>query len=180
MRLTKRSRTLLAALLLPLAACSTDRIAAPIAPPAAATPAGYVAGEGLPAPLARYLLERASAGLTYTSESDYPFTWYGNPGSVGTPLTIKGFRAALGIPADVPVEQVDLDRFFGRHIEWIDPYDPVSVSLVPRYENLKATIRYALRTPTVFRVGRIAIDCYIVGYDRAGALAGLKTVAIET
>jgi hypothetical protein len=52
--------------------------------------------------------------------------------------------------------------------------------LVPRYRKLRETVRQVLRNPQVFRVGRIAIDCYIVGYDRAGNLVGLRTVAIET
>lgn len=176
------TRALLALTLpLALAACAdADRAIAPtpIATPAA--PAAYVAGEGLPTGLTRYLLERASAGLTYTSESDYPFTWYMRPGAMPQPVTVEAFRAALGIPATTAVEVRTVDEFFARHIDNIDPYDPVAVELVPRYEQLVSTIRFSLRDPKVFRVGRIAIDCYIVGLDRYGQLVGLRTVAIET
>lgn len=137
-------------------------------------------GSGAPAGIARQLLEQASAGLTYTSESDRPFAWYFRPGPVAEPLTIDAFRAALGVAPTVLLEERDLDEFFARHIEWVDPYDATAVALVPRYERLRATVREVLREPRVFRVGRIAIDCYIVGLDRAGNLVGLTTVAIET
>ena len=176
-------------LVVALAACA-DRVTAPTS----ATPlttAMHVtrdadddssddSGDGPPTGIVRQRLEQAAAGLTYTSESDYPFTWYFHPAPVPSPLTIDGFRATLGIPATVRVETRDLDEFFARHIEWVDPYDATAVALVPRYRALRDTIREVLRDPQVFRVGKIAIDCYIVGYDRAGNLVGLTTVAIET
>ena len=158
-----------------LPACAAvDRVAAP-------APRGdQVDSVGVPAGVARLLLEEAAAGLTYTSESDYPFTWWYRAGPVASPLTIEAFRAALGVAPTVRVETRELDAFFARHIEWVDPYDATAVALVPRYERLRETVREVLRDPVVFRVGRIAIDCYIVGFDRAGNLVGLRTVAIET
>ena len=78
------------------------------------------------------------------------------------------------------METITLDEFFGRHIERVDPDDPVAVALVPRYRVLRETVRHAVREPRVFRVGRIAIDCFIVGTDRNGDVVGLTTVAIET
>lgn len=180
MRLATRAPLVLTLALLLAACASPDRATAPTPVALPATPAGYVAGEGLPTGLARYLLERASAGLTYTSESDYPFSWYMRPGAVAAPVTVESFRAALGLPATTPVEVRTVDEFFARHIDNIDPYDPVAVELVPRYEQLVSAIRFSLRDPKVFRVGSIAIDCYIVGLDRYGQLVGLRTVAIET
>lgn len=137
-------------------------------------------GSGAPTGIARQRLEEASAGLTYTSESDRPFAWYFRAGPVADPLAVDGIRAALGVAPTVRVEERDLDDFFARHIEWVDPYDSAAMALVPRYEQLRATVREVLRDPRVFRVGRIEIDCYIVGFDRAGNLVGLTTVAIET
>ena len=158
-----------------LSACSAaDRIGPP-APRRDAVDSG-----GVPAGVARLRLEQAAQGLTYTSESDYPFTWWFHARPVGEPLGVDAFRAALGLAPTVRVEVRELDDFFARHIEWVDPYDATAVALVPRYERLRETVREVLRDPRVFRVGRIAIDCYIVGFDRAGNLVGLRTVAIET
>ena len=158
-----------------LGACAApDRVAAPIPLREELDPAAVPAG------IVKLRLEEAAAGLTYTSESDYPFTWWFHAGPVASPLTPEAFRATLGVASTVRVETRELDEFFARHIEWVDPYDATAVALVPRYERLRETVRQVLRDPIVFRVGRIAIDCYIVGFDRAGNLVGLRTVAIET
>lgn len=183
--------TTAASLALLLTACAgadrggADRIAAPEARPhlrVAAPPATASAVVGLPTGATRWVLERAAEGLTYTSESDYPFTWFQHAGvaRVDEPLTADAFRTLLGVPATTRVGTVELDDFFARHIEWVDPYDATAVALVPRYQRLRETIRQVLRDPQVFRVGRIAIDCYIVGFDGNGMLVGLRTVAIET
>jgi hypothetical protein len=150
---------------------------APRAPRAALTTGGDLLA---PPPVVKLALERAAAGLLYTSESDYPFVYYFRPGPVPRPLTVAAFRATLAIPAETPVEVISLDEFFARHIERVDPGDSVAVALVPRYLLLRETIRAAVRDPVVFRVGRIAIDCYVVGTDRDANLVGLTTIAIET
>ena len=171
---------LLSLLLLP--ACTpVDRITAPTTAHMEQPKAELATSTtGLPTGVIRVQLEHASAGLTYTSESDYPFTWYFHAGPVPSPLSIDGFRASLGIdPAEI-IETRTLDDFFARHIEAVDPYDATAVAQVPSYRALRETIRKVLVDPVVFRVGRIAIDCYIVGFDRAGNLVGLTTVAIET
>ena len=159
-----------------LAACApTERLAAPRAAPAA------VERElGVPIEVTRLRLERAASDLLYTSESDHPFRYVFRAGPVAGPLDVAAFRAAFEVPADVPVEVVGLDDFFARHIERVDPADTVAVALVPRYRHLRETLRHALAGTRVFRVGRIAIDCEIVGTDGAGNVVGLHTVAIET
>ena len=160
-------------------ACATPDL--PTAPaPRAAVVAPPPIGDFLPRPVVRLALERAADGLLYTSESDYPFVYYSHAGPVRAPLTIATFRAALAIPAESPVEAITIDEFFARHIERVDPADPVAVALVPRYVTLRETIRQAVRDPLVFRVGRIAIHCYVVGTDRYGDVVGLTTIAIET
>ena len=161
-----------------LAGCAAPDL--PTAPGTAAATLVLPIGPVSPPPVTRMALERASAGLLYTSESDYPFLYYFHAGPVPTPLTVAAFRATLALPAETPVEVVSLDEFFARHIERVDPYDSVAVALVPRYIALRETIRAVVRDPVVFRVGRIAIDCYIVGTDRSGNLVGLTTIAIET
>lgn len=128
----------------------------------------------------RRRLERASAGLLYTSESDVPFDYVFFPANASAPLAESAFRAAAGVPADSLVEERSLDDFFARHIERVDPNDAAAVALVPRYRALKRTIRASVRGARVFRVGRIAIRCYVVGVDARGNVVGLATTAIET
>ena len=166
-----------------LAACApAERLAAPHAESRAAPRLASAAARevGVPIDVTRLRLERAAGELLYTSESDHPFRYVFRPGPLAGSLDVATFRAAFGVPADVPVELVGLDDFFARHIERVDPADPVATALVPRYRHLRETLRHALADTRVFRVGRIAIDCEIVGVDGTGNLVGLHTVAIET
>ena len=162
-----------------LTACvPAERVAEPPAAPAA--PPAVDRQVGVPIDVTRLRLERAAGELLYTSESDHPFRYVFRAGPIAGPLDEVAFRAVFRVPADVPVELVGLDDFFARHIERVDPADQVAVALVPRYRHLRETLRHALADPRVFRVGRIAIDCEIVGTDGAGNVVGLHTVAVET
>jgi hypothetical protein len=168
-----------------LGACAPDPATAPTparasAPALNGAPDDQSTGEAHYVAAVRRRLERAADGLLYTSESDYPFTFYHAPARTSAPLTVAAFRDAAGVPADSLVEEVSLDEFFARHIERVDPNDPAAVALVPRYEALKRELRATVRQPRVFRVGRIAVRCYAVGVDAFGNVTGLETMAIET
>ena len=129
----------------------------------------------------RRRLEDAAAGLVYTSESDRPFEWFELPGgAAGWPYGADEFARRIGAAAGAPVEERTLDRFFKPHIESTDPYDTRAQEIRPRSEALKRLLATSLRDVRVFRIGRIEIDCYVVGADGGGGLAGLRTVAVET
>jgi len=124
-------------------------------------------------------IERAAAGLLYTSESDFPFDYLTLPAAVGQVVTPAEFAALVGHPGQ-QVAEITLDEFFARHIERVHPADQASVDLVPRYRALKEALRAALGSIRVFRIaGGSQIDCYVVG-TVPGGLAGLHTVSIET
>jgi hypothetical protein len=184
---TSLAATLATALAAVLAACAGGDPTSPHVASAAAPAAralldggGDAPAERLPAEVARRQLERAAEGLLFMSESDHPFTYVRHLGPASSPLTVEAFRTAVGVPPDVPVEVVSLDEFLARHIERVDPADPVAVALVPRYRQLRETLRRVVRAPRVYRVGRIAITCYLVGTDASDDVVGLTTVAIET
>lgn len=126
----------------------------------------------------RERLERECAGLTYGSESDRPFEFYFLPGGGDVPPGPEAFGGLIG--ATGPVEERSLDDFFMRHIETVDPQDTEALRMAPRYEALRETLRTALRGTTVYRTGRVEVQCYVVGGDGRGNLAGVHTVAIET
>jgi hypothetical protein len=71
-------------------------------------------------------------------------------------------------------------EFFNRHTATSDPYDTEAQRIRPRYENLVSLLERRLRDVKVYRVGKTEIDCYALGLDDQGNLAGLKTVAVET
>jgi hypothetical protein len=123
----------------------------------------------------------AAEGLVYTSESDRPFEWFELPGAAaGWPYGADEFARRAGAAAGAPVEERTLDRFFKPHIETVDPLDIRAQEIRPRYEALKKLLATRLGEVRVFRIGRIEIDCYVVGDDGHGNLAGVRTVAVET
>lgn len=131
-------------------------------------------------PALRERLERAAEGLTYMSESDRPFEFVFFPGAGDQPPGVDAFAQLVGAPAEAPKRERELDAFFAQHIEKSDPADAEGQRLRPRYEALRETLRTALRWTTVYRIGSVEVQCYVVGGDGHGNLAGLKTVAVET
>ncbi|HEX2209014.1 MAG TPA: nuclease A inhibitor family protein [Longimicrobium sp.] len=131
-----------------------------------------------PDPALRERLEKASEGLTYTSESDRPFEFFFLPGGGDAPPGEEAFGRLIG--AAGAVEERDLDDFFMRHAETSDPYDAEAQRIRPRYEALRELLRTSLRGTTVYRTGRVEVQCYVIGGDGRGNLAGVRTVAIET
>ncbi|HLM68514.1 MAG TPA: nuclease A inhibitor family protein [Longimicrobium sp.] len=128
----------------------------------------------------RERLEREADGLLYTSESDRPFEFFFLPGAGNRPPGAEAFAQLVGAPPGAPVEERDLDEFFLRHAETSDPYDAEAQRIRPRYERLRETLRNELGWTTVYRIGRIEVQCYVVGGDGRGNLAGVRTVAVET
>jgi hypothetical protein len=129
----------------------------------------------------RERLEQAAEGLVYTSESDRPFLPFELAGGgAGWPYGVEEFARRIGTPAGTPMEERSLYQLFAPHIERTDPYDTQTQALRPRYEALRELLASGLRDARVFRVGKIEVDCYAVGEDAAGNLAGLHTVAVET
>ena len=129
----------------------------------------------------RERLERAAEGLVYTSESDRPFEFFFLPGGAaeGVPPR-EEFARALGMPDGTRAEERTVEDFLMRHIETSDPWDAEAQRIRPRYEHLREVLETELAEPRVYRLGIIEIDCYVVGADGRGNLAGVRTVAVET
>jgi hypothetical protein len=140
-------------------------------------------------------LERAAAGLLYSSESDYPLQFFSLPCAGEGDLTPAGFLVRLGVsqqfidefnvPIDRLVEERPLDGFFPSSADLAgyygtDPSDPKVVAESKRFRRLEAALRKRLKGVRVLRVGYVEIRCYIVGRTVDGDLAGLVTTAIET
>ena len=139
-------------------------------------------------------LEAAAAGLTYMSESDYPFQFFTLPAESEKELTPEGFLNRLGIsqlidefdvPTDKLIEEMTLDDFLPdeddldeRH--GTDTSDPEVASEGERIQRLKQVLKKRLHGIRVLRVGKVQIRCYIAGLDEQGNIAGLVTTAIET
>jgi len=140
-------------------------------------------------------LEKAAAGLRYTSESDYPFRFFTLPAEDETDLTPQGFLIRIGVsqqfidevnlPIDRLVEERTFDDFFPTDEDLARYYGtdvtaPEVVAESKRFRKLEAVLKKRLRGVKVFRVGQVEIRCYIAGLDEHGDIAGLVTTAVET
>jgi hypothetical protein len=123
-------------------------------------------------------LGRATEGLLYMSESDYPlqtFRWAGPP-----EITPARLREAAGRGPDAPVEACDFDRFFGvagGEQEW---KGPAEVAAAGQYQALVRLMKENLSDLRVYRVGEINIAVFVVGRSRSGDWIGVSTQAVET
>ncbi|HEX8394268.1 MAG TPA: nuclease A inhibitor family protein [Longimicrobium sp.] len=122
-------------------------------------------------------LESAASGLLYGSEGDYPFDFVAYPGATAADLAPERIGAVLGKPGEI-AEEVPLERFFRHHVDG-DPNDPVGVAASGRYRALRDLLAQRLPDLRVFRLGRVQVECYLLG-SVPGGLAGLHTTAIET
>ena len=125
-------------------------------------------------------LETAAEGLVFSSEADHPLEYFYVPASLEEALTVPAFRSVMGIPAAAAIDERPLDEFLAHHIERVDPADAASLALVPRYQQLKDTLRESLNSPAVFCVGQVSKRCYLAGTDERGNVVGLVTTAVET
>ncbi|MEH1863827.1 MAG: nuclease A inhibitor family protein [Nostoc sp.] len=122
-------------------------------------------------------LKEASTGLLMMSESDYPFEvvqWEG-----AAPATQEKILQLTG-SQNLPVEVVDLDYLFRNcafEQEW---HNELQKKDVKRFQTLIQTLKDNLSDISVYRVGQINIDAYIIGQTQDGDLAGVVTKLVET
>ncbi|MDJ0556522.1 MAG: nuclease A inhibitor family protein [Microcoleaceae cyanobacterium MO_207.B10] len=125
-------------------------------------------------------LDKATKGLLWMSESDYPFEafiWeFGENISLNNEIVLKITKH----PLDMPVKIIEFDSFFQSSVTSEDWHDSEEAETVKKYQELVRIMKQYLSDLKVYKVGEIEIDVYIVGKTDVGDYAGLATVAIET
>ena len=107
-------------------------------------------------------LKRATAGLLFMSESDYPFEliqWEGP-----TDLTSEFLCRASGEPAGCPVQELEVQDFLTAE----------------RYRRLVDVITDNLVGPKAYKVGRVNMPVYVVGRSAGGNWLGVSTRVVQT
>lgn len=123
-------------------------------------------------------LKRASDGLLFMSESEYPcvaFLW-----SDIAPATPEKVLQQIKHPIDTPVKIVGVDDFFGLETTPEDWHNEEEKETVKRFQTLVLTLKENLSNLQVYRLGEVEIDVYIIGETPAENLAGLSTKVVET
>jgi hypothetical protein len=143
------------------------------------------------------VLEIATAGLWFTSESDYPLDIWGLP-APAVPMTTGNADDLLAgayvqrvgtLPlSQRATEASSLDWFFDRYTDPQDWWDPSQLEAAPKWQALRDVFETQLTDVRVYRFGPASqnggllgdIDVFIVGTTRDGAIVGIRTVSIET
>ena len=107
-------------------------------------------------------LKRATAGLLFMSESDYPFElvqWEGL-----TDLTPEFLCGVSGEAADCPVQELEVQDFLTAE----------------QHQHLVDVITANLVEPKAYKVGRINMPVYVVGRSAGGSWLGVSTRVVQT
>ena len=113
------------------------------------------------------LLAEACEGLTYISETDAAVEPIVLPASDGEPFGRRAERSG---------EEEFFDRLT-REREW---HGPDERERSRAFARLRGTMHENLTDITVYRVGEIRIEIYVLGRTRDGTIAGVRTRAVET
>jgi hypothetical protein len=122
-------------------------------------------------------LKKASQGMLYSSESDYPFDVFSWQTDTLTPEQVL---IETKHSQNTPIQVWDLNKFFAQVTEERDWHGPAEKETVAQYKHLVHTLQTTLSDIQVYRVGEIELDVYIVGKTPQGSLAGLSTKVVET
>ncbi len=177
---------------------STDTTSTDTGSTGADTEVGTTGADGVLGPLAMDAmdaLETAVAGVTYPSESDYPWVVVGFADAAPvSEANVKDMIADVYVPH--PGEAALVDRTIEPRTlaQLIDPltipqdwWDDYNKMLAAQYTEIRAVLEAKLVDIQVFRIGELqgnvlqgAVDIYVLGSTADGDVVGMWTVSIET
>lgn len=123
-------------------------------------------------------LSVAAEGLLYPSETDaplIPFAW-----ETMRDFSIDKLLIATRHDRNTPVDGMEANDFFEpvtRREEW---FDDSEIATAKRFEHLYDTLDDLLEEISVYRVGLVNINVYVIGRAAAGYFAGISTKVVET
>lgn len=125
-------------------------------------------------------LQAATADLLWLSEIDAPFEVKHWSHQAVAPLTAETLLQLTNQPPTAPIKVLAVDDFFAGATEDQDWFGDEEKAVAARYRELVALLKQHLSNLTVYQVGEVALDIYVVGRTPEGELVGLATQASET
>ena len=122
-------------------------------------------------------LRDATRGLTFMSESDYPFEVFEWGKAEPTPEFLRGL--AGGDPA-APVETRTAAQFFRAATSEPDWKGADELAAAKRFQALLRLLEENLSDLKVFRVGAVNLPVYVAGRSAEGTWLGVSTRVVET
>jgi len=126
------------------------------------------------------LLQAATADLLWLSEIEAPFEVKHWSPQTALTLTAETLLQLTNHPPTAPVKVLAVDDFFAAVTEEQDWFGEEEKAIAARYRELVALLKQHLSDLTVYQVGEVTLDLYIVGRTPEGELVGLATQASET
>lgn len=123
-------------------------------------------------------IEKACGGLVYISEIDADIEPFA--GSEADRVDSDTASKYAGKQAAAPIEERDFEEFFRRLTTVREWHGDAEIEKAKKFQVLYELLREDLRQIKVFRVGRVRLDIFVVGLDKYGSVAGVKTRAVET
>lgn len=120
-------------------------------------------------------LRAACAGLLYQSETDAPIEPI-----VAAEGTVDELIAAIREKGGGSIKRTSASDFFANSTIERNWHDAARKKSVKRFTKLKDLLEQNLNEMVCLRVGRVQIDIFVVGTDKAGRLIGIRTYAVET
>jgi hypothetical protein len=120
-------------------------------------------------------LENAARGLLMMSESDYPFDYFSTTAKVIDESLVLGLAGKL---QGATIENISIDQLLRNLTD--TAWGSVSPADAQKFSNLSAVLKQELAGITVYRVGDVQIDVFILGTTADGTVAGMRTKLIET
>lgn len=124
-------------------------------------------------------LKQAVNGLLMRSETDEPFEFYYDAQHDGEALTEDTVHKLSGMPAQYPMEVVELDYFFRSQTRPVEE-NPEEEARAEQFRQLQAKLQELLPDVKAYCIGESRITAFILGTTQAGEIAGLKTVLVKT
>lgn len=125
-------------------------------------------------------LQEAAHDLLYPSETDAPLEPFAWQNIKDSSFSTEKLLLATRHKRDIPVEGLELAEFFApvtRVEEWMDDSEKLTSE---RFQALRETLEGLLTDISVYRVGVVNVDVYIVGRTEDGYYAGISTKLVET
>lgn len=124
-------------------------------------------------------LEKACRGLFYISETDAEIAPVVAAGTDSKQFAefIKERASAAG---GGPIGSKPAEEFFQRLTQDREWHTEAEKDKVRRFRKLRKVIFENLEEVTMFRIGRIKIEIFVLGYDAKGNIAGITTMSVET
>ncbi|MBD1396203.1 nuclease A inhibitor family protein [Pontibacter sp. JH31] len=125
-------------------------------------------------------LKEATNGLLMMSETDAPFEFFHEENFKNEALNKETVLKMAAMPADYPVEVVELAYFFRNMTHARPEQGEAGMQQAKRFEELQKKLRELLQDVKVYRIGETQILALILGRTPAGEITGLKTMLVET